>query len=69
MNKPCKVILVAELGSTFQCSHLGVESEPRVDHAKDIANWLAVLKKDKKAIFTASAKAQEAVTFLGGHNE
>lgn len=61
--------LVAELGATFQCSHLGIEPEPRLDHAEYIANWLTVLKKDKKAIFTASAKAQEAVTFLGGHHE
>lgn len=58
--------LVAELGSAFQCAHLGIEPEPREDHAAYIANWLTVLKNDKKAIFSASAKAQEAVTFLGG---
>jgi antirestriction protein ArdC len=58
--------LVAELGSAFQCAKLGIDSEPRIDHAQYLANWLKVLKNDKKAIFTASAKAQEAVTFLGG---
>lgn len=61
--------LVAELGSAFQCATLGIEPEPREDHAQYIANWLKVLKNDKKAIFTASAKAQEAVMFLGGGHE
>jgi antirestriction protein ArdC len=53
--------LVAELGAAFQCGDLGMEPEPRLDHACYIANWIQVLKNDKKAIFTASAKAQEAV--------
>ena len=35
--------LVAELGAAFQCSHLSIEPEPRLDHAEYIANWLAVL--------------------------
>lgn len=61
--------LVAELGSAFQCAKLGIEAEPRLDHAQYISNWLKVLKSDKRAIFSASAKAQEAVTFLGGHHE
>ena len=60
--------LVAELGSAFQCSHLGITPEPRLDHAQYIAHWLKVLKSDKKAIFTASARAQEAVIFLGGQH-
>jgi hypothetical protein len=29
-----------------------------------LASWLAVLKADKKAIFTAASKASEAATFL-----
>ena len=56
--------LIAELGSAFLCAHLKVTPEPRLDHAQYINNWLKVLKNDKKAIFTASARAQEAVKFL-----
>jgi len=29
-----------------------------------VATWLAVLKEDKKAIFTAASKASEAAGFL-----
>jgi antirestriction protein ArdC len=56
--------LVAELGAAFLCADLGITPEPRPDHASYIANWLAVLKSDKKAIFTAASKAQAAVNFL-----
>jgi antirestriction protein ArdC len=33
-------------------------------HAQYLATWLAVLKVDKKAIFTAASKASEAAAFL-----
>jgi len=56
--------LVAELGAAFQCADLGISSEPRTDHAQYLAHWLAVMKADKKAIFTAAAKASEAVQFI-----
>lgn len=56
--------LVAELGAAFLCADLGVTPEPRDDHAQYIANWLKVLKQDKKAIFTAASRAQAAVNFL-----
>ena len=56
--------LVAELGAAFLCADLGVTPEPREDHACYIKNWLAVLKNDKKAIFTAAAKASQAATWL-----
>lgn len=56
--------LVAELGAAFQCAELGISSEPRSDHAQYLAHWLSVLKADKKAIFTAAAKASEAVQFI-----
>lgn len=58
--------LVAELGAAYQCARLGVTPEPRLDHAQYINNWLKVLKDDKKAIFSAAAKAQEAVNYLMG---
>lgn len=56
--------LVAEIGSAFFCARLGMSSTPREDHAQYLANWLSVLKDDKKAIFTAAAKAQAAIDFV-----
>lgn len=56
--------LVAELGSAFLSADLGITPEPREDHASYIANWLTVLKNDKRAIFTAAAHAERAVGFL-----
>lgn len=58
--------LVAELGSAFLCAVLGITPEPREDHAAYLANWLKVLKEDKRAIFSAAAHAQRAVDFLDG---
>ena len=58
--------LVAELGAAFLCSDLSITNQPRPDHAAYIAHWLAVLKKDIRAIFTAASKANEARTFLKG---
>lgn len=56
--------LVAELGAAFLCADLGITHTPRPDHATYIAHWLQVLKSDKKAVFTAAAKASEAVHYL-----
>lgn len=56
--------LVAELGAAFLCVALGVTPEPRADHASYIKGWLKVLKDDKRAIFTAASKAQQAADFL-----
>jgi len=56
--------LVAELGAAFLCSDLRITNVPRPDHAGYLANWLSVLKSDKRAIFSASRKASEAKDFL-----
>ena len=56
--------LVAELGSAFVMHTLGLSAEPREDHAEYLAEWLKVLKEDKRAIFRASAAAQKACDFL-----
>jgi antirestriction protein ArdC len=56
--------LIAELGAVFLCSHLGVKTDPREDHAGYVASWLRVLKKDNRAIFTAASAAQKAVDYL-----
>jgi antirestriction protein ArdC len=56
--------LIAELGAAFTCAHLGLSTEPRPDHAQYIQSWLKVLKADKRAIFTAASKAQQACDWL-----
>jgi antirestriction protein ArdC len=56
--------LVAEIGSAMLCAETGVTQDTRTDHAQYIANWLALLKDDPKAIFNAAAKASQAVAFL-----
>lgn len=58
--------LVAEIGSAFLCASLGVTPETREDHAAYIQSWLKVLKKDKRAIFTAASHAQRAADYLRG---
>jgi antirestriction protein ArdC len=58
--------LVAELGAAFLCADLDLTPEVRGDHAAYIASWIAVLKNDKRAIFTAASHAQRAVDFLHG---
>ena len=56
--------LVAELGSAYLCASLGINTQPRPDHASYISSWLKVLKGDKKAIFAMSSLASEASRFL-----
>jgi antirestriction protein ArdC len=56
--------LIAELGAAFTCAHLGLSTEPREDHAQYINSWLRVLKADRRAIFTAASKAQQACDWL-----
>lgn len=58
--------LVAEIGAAFLCADLSITLEPRPDHAAYLANWLTVLKSDKRAIFTAAASAQSAADWLTG---
>ncbi|WP_294538190.1 zincin-like metallopeptidase domain-containing protein [uncultured Rhodoblastus sp.] len=54
--------LIAELTSAFLCAHLGINGELR--HASYIDNWIALLKEDNRAIFTAASKASQAADFL-----
>ena len=56
--------LVAELGSAFLSAELQLETEPRTDNAPYIKDWVKVLRNDKRAIFTAASKAQQAVDWL-----
>ena len=56
--------LIAELGAAFLCAALGVENQPRPDHAAYVQNWLRVLRNDNRAIFTAASQAQAAAEWL-----
>lgn len=58
--------LVAELGAAFLCASVGITQEPRTDHAQYLANWLKILKGDKRAIFTAASRASAAADYLAG---
>jgi antirestriction protein ArdC len=55
--------LVAEIGSAFLCARLGVPLEG-LQHPAYVANWLKVLKGDKRAIFTAATAAKKASLYL-----
>jgi antirestriction protein ArdC len=59
--------LVAELVSAFLCAHLGITGELR--HAAYIGDWLALLRDDSRAIFTAASKASLAADYLRRFSE
>ena len=59
--------LVAEMGSAFLCAQFGIHCE--LEHASYLQSWLKVLKADKKAIFTAASKAQQAANFLNDYSK
>jgi len=54
--------LVAELTSAFLCAELDIAG--RLQHPEYIGHWATVLRADHKAIWTAGARATEAVQFL-----
>jgi antirestriction protein ArdC len=58
--------LVAEVGAAILCAELGITQDVRPDHAQYLVSWLRLLKDDPKAIFTAAARASEAVNYLNG---
>ena len=54
--------LIAEMGAAFLCAHCRIDGELR--HAGYLASWLKVLRTDKRAIFVAAAKAQQAADYI-----
>lgn len=56
--------LVAEMGAAFLAADLGLDLTPREDHAAYLAQWLAVLRADKRAIVAAASQAQKALDHL-----
>jgi antirestriction protein ArdC len=59
--------LVAELSAAFLCAHLNIKGELR--HADYIGHWIALLKDDPRAIFTAASKASQAADYLRAFSE
>lgn len=59
--------LIAELTSAFLCAHLAITGELR--HAGYLDHWLAMLRADRRAIFTAAGKASRAADYLRGMAE
>jgi antirestriction protein ArdC len=56
--------LVAELGAAFLCAEFGFDGDVR--NAGYIASWIALLKADKRAFFTACSQASKAADYLRG---
>ena len=56
--------LIAELGAAFLCAEFGFDGDLR--HAGYIANWIELLKADKRAFFTACSQASKAADYLRG---
>ena len=56
--------LVAEIGSAFLCSHLGITKTPTPNHGRYLNNWLEVLKEDKKSIFKAFSLSKTSSEYL-----
>jgi antirestriction protein ArdC len=61
--------LVAELSASYLCADLGVDAEPREDHAAYIGSWLKALKADNRNIFRAASFAEKAVGYLHGFQD
>jgi antirestriction protein ArdC len=56
--------MIAQISASFLCADLQIRSEPSADDAAYVSNWLTVLRGDRRAIFTAASKAQEAASYL-----
>ena len=56
--------LVAEMGAAFLCAHCHLPGQLR--HASYIAGWLDALRNDRRLVFQAAAKAQQAADFVLG---
>ena len=53
--------------AAFLCAHLGIKGE--LKHAEYIATWIALLKEDARAIFTAASQASKASDYLRAFSE
>jgi antirestriction protein ArdC len=55
---------IAELGAAVLCAEFGFDGDVR--NAGYIANWIELLKADKRAFFTACSQASKAADYLRG---
>jgi len=58
--------LVAELTSSMLCGIAGISNQTLDLSASYINGWLSIIKKDKKAIVIAAARAQAAADYILG---
>lgn len=58
--------LVAEVGASFLNAKAGIVGRTLENSASYIANWLRVLRNDKKMIVSAAAQAQKAADYILG---
>jgi antirestriction protein ArdC len=56
--------LVVEFCSAYLCAEFSLNGH--LQHAAYIGNWIALLKHDKRAFFTAASAAQKAADYLRG---
>jgi antirestriction protein ArdC len=56
--------LVAEISAAFLTASCGIEG--KLQHASYVSQWIQVLKDDKRAVFAAAAKAQQAADYIEG---
>lgn len=54
--------LIAELGAAYLSANYGIR--PRARHSDYIAYWLAALRADSRALFTAARSASDAADYL-----
>ena len=57
-------LTAAELGAAFLTAEFGFDGDVR--NAGYIANWIELLKADKRAFFTACSQASKAAEYLRG---
>ena len=56
--------LVAEIGASFLNAKAGIVGRTIENSASYIANWLAVLRSDKRLIISAAGQAQKAADYI-----
>ncbi len=54
--------LLAEMGSAFLGAHCRIDGQ--LQHASYVDHWLRVLRADKRAVFVAATKAQQAADHI-----
>ena len=56
--------LIAEFGAAMLCAAVGLDKQPRDDHAKYLNSWISGLKDQPELLFKAAGKASKAAQYL-----